>query len=58
MPFNRRRFAASLTIGGSSILGLGLLMLLIKLSVYLAEDFAIPTVAVGLVALVAGWLLR
>ncbi len=58
MGFNRRRLAASLTVVGSSILGLGLIMLMVKLFVLLAWELAIPTVVVGLIALVAGWILR
>ena len=58
MPFDRRRFAASLTVVGSSILGLGIILVVVKLCMLIAWELAIPTVVAGLIALVAGWILR
>jgi len=57
MAFNRWTFSRTLVAGGSVLLGLGVLLLLMKLVMFLAWYESGAIAAVGLVMLVVGRLI-
>ncbi len=58
MPVDRRQFSIMLTVSGGSLLTIGLAMLMVKVFVWLSWEFALPTIVVGLITLIIGYVLR
>jgi len=55
--FSRNRTAAALFFTGAGLVGLGVLLLVVKIVMLLAAYAAVPMLAVGMILVIAGVLL-